>query len=548
MIRESKQFYFFYGLIILIYLLNIGGNAIWTTHEAYYAEAVREMLESGIWSEFFFNYEPRFQKPPLTYWLMAGSSSILGLSEFSLRIPMVICSILTVLLVYKLGKLLYDEKTGLLSMLIFAMSLQFIWFKSYASPEIPLAFLFTLSLYAYFKGLLTTNKSWFYYSWIALGLSALTKGFPYILLFFVIILIHRFFENKREAGYTIRPAKLLFGFIISSFIGLSWPIYMIITYGDLYTQMFLFETTARVTNHAVELGVLDSILFYPQTILWSFFPFSLLFYYSLVKMVQHQELRSTLSTPLIWFGVFLLVFTVSSGQLPSYILQAHPAMSLIAGFMIVHTLPQRRFEKLIWRICLWLPGVLILSATFIIISKIKLSLLYAALLIIGVAVTVYWTKNLPKLHRQVFVLWSLSAVLMVIVFLGLMPWTEQFRRYSGIQEVIKTEETDSKVPLYIEGRFLDNLPFYAERKVYGGIEWTKEKIESQEGIKLILHKRKIDSFTTFGMTSKNKILWEGPIHAKGPEDHFFKFIRDCYLYSKGDSSRFIDYRLFLIQD
>ncbi len=335
MLRESKQFYFFYGIIILIYSLNIGGSAIWTTHEAYYVEAVREMLESGVWSEFFFNYEPRFQKPPMTYWLMAGSSSIPGITEFALRLPMVICSLLTALLVYKLGKLLYNDKTGLISMLIFSMSLQFVWFKDYASPEIPLTFFFTLSLYLYFKGLIFTNENWLHASYITLGLTALTKGFPYIILFFTIVITHRLLENKNGISHSIRPAKLFIGFWISCIIGLSWPVYMIFIQGDAYTQALIAETLGRATNHFVQYGFWDSILFYPQTILWSFFPFSLLFYYALMKTAQYKEIRSALLLPLTWLGVFLLTFTMSSGKLPAYILQAHPAMALIAGYMIV---------------------------------------------------------------------------------------------------------------------------------------------------------------------------------------------------------------------
>ncbi len=92
-----------------------------------------------------------------------------------------------------------------------------------------------------------------------------------------------------------------------------------------------------------------------------------------------------------------------------------------------------------------------------------------------------------------------------------------------------------------------NMPFYAEREVYGGLEWTKEKIERQPGEKLVLVKQTEDSFASLRMTSKIRVLWQGPIHAKGPEDHFFKFIRDCYLYSKGDSWRFTDYGLVLVK-
>ena len=43
--------------------------------EAFYAESAREMVESGDWLTPHFNYEPRFQKPVLYYWLTAATSS-----------------------------------------------------------------------------------------------------------------------------------------------------------------------------------------------------------------------------------------------------------------------------------------------------------------------------------------------------------------------------------------------------------------------------------------------------------------------------------------
>ena len=125
---------------------------------------------------------------------------------------------------------------------------------------------------------------------------------------------------------------------------------------------------------------------------------------------------------------------MSSGKLPTYILQAHPAIALIAGYMIAHALPQQRFERLIWRMCLWLPGILLLTVIYLIISEIELSLAYYAPLIIGMATAAYWTKNLSNLYQQVLMIWSMSAALMVVVFLGLMPWFGfRLRRFSMLR-------------------------------------------------------------------------------------------------------------------
>jgi len=528
--RQSKQFYIFYGLIVLIYALNIGGNAIWTTHEAYYAEAVREMLESGIWSEFFFNYEPRFQKPPMTYWLMGASAVVLGLSEFSLRLPIVICSLLTVLVVYHLGKLLYSEKIGLISMLIFSMSLQFVWFRHYASPEIPLTFFLTLSFYWFCKGNKSDDPRWIYGAFIILGLAVLTKGFPYLILFFSIVILSDLSFLKRKTS------TLIYGLLLCGFIGLSWPVYMAINQGNDYTDVLFAETIGRAMGKTAGGGFIEKLLFYPQTLLWSVFPFSLVFYYWLIRILQKKSWRSELSFPLIWLLVFLVVFTISSGKLPVYILQAHPAIALIVGYSIVHLFSDGKTNFLLI-LSFAFPAVLIVVFTSGAIITLSLSWLLFLPLVVLAGLSIYFYPKTKQLEWLTFTEWGVMAATMFVISLGLMPWVEQFRPYQKIASTIEHEVPDKSVPLYIEGRFLDNLPYYAGRKVIGGTEWTEAKILNHPGEKLVLLKGDRQEAET------GEILWQGLIHAKGPEDHFFKFIRDCYLLAEGDSSRFMVYRL-----
>ena len=52
-------------LAVVTCLLGLGRQAITDSDEAYYAEASREMVESGDWLTPRFNYEERFEKPVL---------------------------------------------------------------------------------------------------------------------------------------------------------------------------------------------------------------------------------------------------------------------------------------------------------------------------------------------------------------------------------------------------------------------------------------------------------------------------------------------------
>src|SRR5689334_24655372 len=70
----------------LTFGIGLGRQAITEADEAYYAEASREMVVSGDWLTPHFNYEDRWQKPVLYYWLTALAYSVTGASEGTARL------------------------------------------------------------------------------------------------------------------------------------------------------------------------------------------------------------------------------------------------------------------------------------------------------------------------------------------------------------------------------------------------------------------------------------------------------------------------------
>jgi 4-amino-4-deoxy-L-arabinose transferase-like glycosyltransferase len=65
---------------VLPFFVKLGDASIWDANEAYYVETPREMIESGDFVNPSFNYEPRFNKPILSYWVVAGLYRVFGVS------------------------------------------------------------------------------------------------------------------------------------------------------------------------------------------------------------------------------------------------------------------------------------------------------------------------------------------------------------------------------------------------------------------------------------------------------------------------------------
>jgi len=82
-----------------------GARGLWEPDEGRYSAVAWHMVESGDWFTPHLSAAlPHFTKPPLLYWLLAGSMSLLGRNEWALRLPGGIAGVLTVLLTFALAR------------------------------------------------------------------------------------------------------------------------------------------------------------------------------------------------------------------------------------------------------------------------------------------------------------------------------------------------------------------------------------------------------------------------------------------------------------
>ena len=89
----------------VLFGLRLGARDLWNPNEPIYGEAVREMIERGTWLVPYVNGVAFAEKPILYYWLALASSKLLGgVSELSLRVPLFVAAIATVLGTYVLTR------------------------------------------------------------------------------------------------------------------------------------------------------------------------------------------------------------------------------------------------------------------------------------------------------------------------------------------------------------------------------------------------------------------------------------------------------------
>src|SRR5690349_4191827 len=102
-------------LAVAPYVLNLGASSLWDANEAFYAETPREMIEAGDFINPSFNYQPRFNKPPLCYWVVAAFYKLLGVSEGSERLALAFGAIILMATAFWLARAAYSTEAGLLA-------------------------------------------------------------------------------------------------------------------------------------------------------------------------------------------------------------------------------------------------------------------------------------------------------------------------------------------------------------------------------------------------------------------------------------------------
>jgi len=159
---------FLFLATLLLAVPQAAGLPLLDRDEPRFAEASREMLESGNFIVPTFNHEPRYAKPPLIYWAQAAAFTLFGENAFAARLPSLLATAGTAVLLFAWGASLGEASVGLLAALAYALCLQVMQQGRVATADALLIFFTTLTAFAGWK-MLTLMKTG-HGSWNAWGL------------------------------------------------------------------------------------------------------------------------------------------------------------------------------------------------------------------------------------------------------------------------------------------------------------------------------------------------------------------------------------------
>lgn len=145
---------------LFLRLINLGHLNFWGD-ESITALAVQGILEHGY---------PRFPSGMIyvrglfANYISALSASIWGMTEWALRLPSVLFSCGTIVMLYALGKRVFSSHVGLLAAFILTFSYWDFEFARHGRMYAGFTFVFLLSLYAIYRGAVAGEQRWFRWS------------------------------------------------------------------------------------------------------------------------------------------------------------------------------------------------------------------------------------------------------------------------------------------------------------------------------------------------------------------------------------------------
>ncbi|MGA0556960.1 ArnT family glycosyltransferase [Larkinella sp. VNQ87] len=115
----------------LFYFPFLGRVHLFDWDEINFAESAREMIVTGNYTRVQINFQPFWEKPPLFFWLQVLAMKVFGIGEFAARFPNAVVGVVTLLVLYSIGKKISNERFGLLWALAYFGSLTpHLYFKS----------------------------------------------------------------------------------------------------------------------------------------------------------------------------------------------------------------------------------------------------------------------------------------------------------------------------------------------------------------------------------------------------------------------------------
>jgi 4-amino-4-deoxy-L-arabinose transferase-like glycosyltransferase len=291
------------------------------------------MLHGGSWITPHLDGVPYFDKPPLLYWLMAGSLAWLGPTETAARLVSGLATVAVAALTGLIGTRLGSVRVGLMAGLMVAANLEVFLFGRMVKPDLLFVACILLALYGFILAYLGRGRWPLLLGYGSLGLAVLAKDLLGALGPLAIVALFLGLTGEGRAWRQWIPPRAA---LLLLAVAVPWYVAMEIQHRGFLWYTIVDNHVLNVTHQRVfpDEDVSLSTLEFLAVTAAGFFPWVLA-----LPLAVWRALARPWPTPearlwallAIWVVAILAAFALSPFKLPHYGLPAFPAMALLVA-------------------------------------------------------------------------------------------------------------------------------------------------------------------------------------------------------------------------
>ena len=304
----------------------LGRYALWEPDEARHAEIARE-VSAGSWIVPTFHSRPYHDKPILYYWLTAAALRLGGQGAAAARAVSGTSGVLTVLAVFWWARSLWGLQPALFSALALLTTIEFVTLGRFGDLNMLLTLCVTigvLGVHGWVRregrgpGLLVAAT--------AAALGALTKGLVAPVLIGFVGVVHLWRSGR--VRLLVRPQVAVAALV---FLAIAAPWYVAAGLRSPgYVRDFFFQHHLHRALGGVRRLHPQPFYFTIVAAVLCFLPWTLLLPAALHRTMREERDDATVFCA-TWAASVVLLFSIPSGKLATYVLPAMPPLALVVG-------------------------------------------------------------------------------------------------------------------------------------------------------------------------------------------------------------------------
>ena len=326
------------SILLNVFLLGTRGSL--DGHEVLVAQTAREMVRSGDWIHPTLADTPRYQKPPLGYWMSGAVYSLTGdVSPITARLPSVLSALLLTFLASYVVNVWYGPSLARVAGLMQATMMWSLTYGSSAVIDMTLSLIVAGGILCSAADRLFPRLSFqkvLILFWILAGLSVLAKGPIGFMIILMTAVIYRTTRSKRSDTTSARfflTRSTMVGIPLFLLLAVGWPLAVLWTRPEVIA-LWMEQSVGRFAAH-----------WGPQTRPWFYYLYQVPlltlpwapFWIMETIGIGRDYFRRRIAIDdkkwllVIWYGVTLVLLSVSEGKREHYILPGLFPLSVMAA-------------------------------------------------------------------------------------------------------------------------------------------------------------------------------------------------------------------------